>query len=648
MSYESTVIANGVDALWRLDEDVTSHGTLVDASGNGRHATCYTTAPSHVHGMASPIETDANSRAMNGFIGRYAPTGVADRRTGFAWQTWGYASPGAPRVLLCRSGHPSLSNSNIIFINSSGNSITARLRINGVSYDLTKSITANAWYYIVVVYTGSTILLYVNGVLADQETGVTGDMEVGSATEFRIGNFYDNVLTVWSSAGSDEVAIGPVLSAADVLENYEAALATLPLRATITINLGLELNTDQIVPTNLGFPHNYSQTFGDGQVPIVEELEYRTNVNQSEPDYQQRISARPHGALRSLEYHISPNSGGARSRFHGALYTPAQFYCVPVWSDFGLTTDVANSGTNTIPVDTTKRDYEALSYCGTCTDPQDPTTYQFFQISAVADAQLTLASNIGTTIPSGSIVFPARVASISEDSLAVKSFAADHEDTVIRFELIESELSTRRITAYTPSTTYLSTEVFTLETARVQWLDDRPYDLSRRIQGRGRDYQYAVDTGSPQTFPVRFLLTSRSALSDFYGWLDARQGKLNPLFVSSKESDYTVLARPSGATLTVRKAGFSFHYGRRHLEILKTDGTFSRLRLTAITDNGDGTETLTGASSFPLLADISKVSFLKFCTLAQDSIQIRYWKGGGNGVIAESTVSFRELLTSPA
>jgi hypothetical protein len=100
--------------------------------------------------------------------------------------------------------------------------------------------------------------------------------------------------------------------------------------------------------------------------------------------------------------------------------------------------------------------------------------------------------------------------------------------------------------------------------------------------------------------------------------------------------------------LTVKKAGFSFHHGRRDLEILKTDGTFSRVRLTAITDNLDGTETLTTSTSFPTFATISRVSFLKFCTLAQDTITVRYFKGGSNGaVIADCSLNMKELLTSP-
>src|SRR6185369_3600732 len=127
---------------------------------------------------------------------------------------------------------------------------------------------------------------------------------------------------------------------------------------------------------------------------------------------------------------------------------------------------------------------------------------------------------------------------------------------------------TRDITAYTPSTTYRSVELFSLDVAKVQFLDSRPYDIQRRIQSAGRDYQYGRDTGSPQTFPVRLLLTTRTQLSDFYGWLDARQGKQNPLWVSSKEKDLVPIS--AAGTLTVYATGFSLHHARRDVEFLKT------------------------------------------------------------------------------
>jgi hypothetical protein len=645
MSYQSEILADNPVFYARLD-DISGSAVMTDLSGFDNHGSFYSDA---VFGLASPIETDASSKAIGNHVGIVEIPN--ESLSAFTWEAWALHDGAVAAVAITRGGQIGLGSSNFLAINS-GNA-HAQISIAGSgSFNLVYALPSLAWYHLVVTRNGNVARLYINGVLRVEDTTLgLGDLSGFGFSVVPTANTYigtGQTADVFASHGMDEPAIYDyALSASRVLAHYEAALASLPLRATIVINLAVELNTDQIVPTDFGFPHNFSATFGDGNIPVTEELEYRTNVLQSEPDYQQRVSARPHGALRTLEYHLSPTSGAARARLQGELYTPGQFYCVPVWSDSGVLTAQATSGNNTLSLDTTKRDYEVGSYVGFCSDLQNPATYQFYKITAVADAQLTLDSDILTTVASGKPVFPARVASLSDDSFAVKSFAADHEDTVLRFELIESELSTRRITAYTPSTTYLSKEVFTLETAKVSFLDDRPYSIERRIQSHGRDYQFAKDTGSPQTFPVRFLLTTRAALSEFFGWLNARQGKLNPLFVSTKERDLIATARPTGTTLTVTRTGFSLHHGRRHLEITAVDGSTSRYRVTSIVSNG-ATETWSVDTPMPVFADIAKVSFLKYCTLAQDTIRIEYFKGGSNGaIIAQATVHLRELLTSP-
>jgi hypothetical protein len=641
MSYESEVLADNPVFYARLDDN--SGSTVMhDLSASGNDGSFYSDAG---FGLASPIETDASSKAISNHVGFVR---VEDESFGaFTWEAWGlHTATSIAGALITRGGQIGLSASNFLVINDSN--AAAQISVGGVSYSLSYSLgNAYAWYHLVVTRNGNVMRLYVNGVLVAERT----DLGLGDITGWGIPpdatnpNQYTYIGTgqtadVWHSAGTDEPAIyTTALTAARVLAHYEAAKASLPLRATIVINVSVELNTDQIQPVDLPFGHNYSQTFGSGSVPIVETLEFQTNTNKSEPDYEQRISARPHGPLRNFEYHLSPKSGAGRAQLQGLLYQPAQFYTLPIWRDVGTLTAQATAGDTTLSLDTTKRDYEVGSYVGLCTDPRDVFSYEFFQIVSVADGSLTLASTIGTTVASGSFVFPARVCSISDDTLSVHSYAADHEDAVIRFDVIESELSTRIATTYSPSITYRDIEVFSLEAAKVNFMDERPADLKRRIQAHGRDYQYAQDTGSPQIFPVRFLLTDRDALSQFYGWLNSRNGSLSPLWVSSKEQDLIVTAS-TGSTITVKRTGFSLHDARRDLEFLKTDGTLVRSRVTAIISSG-ATETWT--VSAPAFTDIARVSFLKFCVLSSDTVTLRHFKGG----ISECSLSFRELLTTP-
>lgn len=641
MSYESVVLSKNPFYFARLNE--LSGTSITDLSGNDYAGTFNSGV---VLGIASPIETDSGSTAAGlhvGIVTAPAPTG--------AWSMggWVYASSSQDVAVVARNGQFLLSGGNFLAWDHGAGRIRGFVSNSGAQVEVSYTPGAtNTWYRVLMTRNGSVVRLYVNAVLRDQDTGFSAAAMDGTWTSigtWKLGCLGDSGNLGNLGGAIDEIDLYDyALTAADEQEIYESALAVLPLRATIVLNFSVELTTDAIIPVDLPFSHNYSATFGDQNIPIVEELSWQTNVNQSEPDYQQRISARPHGPLRTLEYHLSPRAGAARARLQGALWTPGQFYCVPVWSDVGVLTGTATSGTNTLSLDTTLRDYEIGSYVGICSNTLDPNSYQFFQIAAISDSQLTLDQNIATTVASGSLVFPARVASISDDALSFTSFAANHEDVGLRFELLESELSTRRITEYTPSTTYKSIEVFSLESAKVPHLNERPFDLTRRIQARGRDYQYSVDTGSPQVFPVRFLLTSIAARSQFYGWLDARQGKLNPVWVSSKEKDFIPTARPTSTTLTVTKTGFSLHDARRDVEFLLTNGSYLRARVTNIQDNLNGTETFTFDQSVNPVAEISRASWLKFCTLASDKIKIQHWKGG----VSECGLNFKELLTSPA
>ena len=671
-TYSTTRLSKGPALYYRLDmAGLASNGdSIPDISGNDLHGALSYLNPHGSgplpYGYAPLIETDSSSHS---FFGHNYNIGADTEISRVSLASDALIEPSGDFTLdgwvkVPNAGMGNDSSDGTIKYHLFGKTGSCEIYIDhfdnlaGFMYDSAGTFfkvvcptdfAVNENYHVALVRNGNSLALYVNGFLKDAATVTSG-----LPTRNTGGIFFVHSTSITgdphgSECTYDEVAFQlDALGGNDILEIYEAGKAVLPLRATIIIRLNVGLNTDQVVPTDLGFPHNFSDTFGDGQIPIVEELSYKTNVNQSEPDYQQRVNARPHGAYRSFEYHLSPTGIGSRSRLQGVLYSPGEVYDVPLWRDSGLTTGVANSGTNTIPCDTTKRRYEVGSYCGACTDAQNPTTYQFFKIRAVSDTQLTLASNIGTTIPSGSIVFPSFLATLSDDSLAVKSYAADHEDMVLRFDALETELFTRDITAYTPATSYRSIEVFTLESAKVSFLDSRPYDISRRIQAMGRDYQYARDTGSPQSFPVRFLLTTRTALSDFYGWLDARQGRQNPLWVSSKEKDLTITATDiSNNFATVSpKTGFSFHHGRRDIEFLKTDGTLVHRRVTSVTDLGTSEKWQFDGSlgAIPDISAISKASFLKFCVLASDTIQIRHWRGS----VSECSINYRDLLTSPA
>lgn len=667
MSYQSEVLADLPALFFRLDQigAATNGDEIADLSGNDLHGTLSFSgaSPTQPYGYASPIETDPASRAFfcniispplsQGIISR-ASDPLIEPDGDLSLEIWVKPLHVVTSFVTKRKIFDGICFE--IRIDTQGALVGSLRDTGGTVWNVTapglgggQNERLGQWWHVVLVRQGATLALYVNGYLKASTTITSGLPTLDEPGEFRIhggasGGFQFYV---------DEVALyDHALSAARVLIHYEAAKNTLPLSATITVRVVVELDTDQVIPIDFPFTHNFAEAISGSPRPLVEHLSYATNVLQSEPDYQQRINAQPHHAERTLEYFVTPTSARARAMMQAVLWTPGQTYKLPIAKDWGALTAQATAGAGTLSLDTTLKDYEIGSYVVVWEDVREPWTAQFFLITSRTDSQLGITPNVGSTLPLGSTVMPSRLAILPEDTLSIDSHLIDRETAALQFEILSTELSSRRVTAYTPSETYLSIEVFRFERAKVEWVDPSPYQIARRQQGTGNsagnDYLRAIDTGSPQTVPIRVLLASEEAISEFYGWMDARQGKVNPVWVISEENDLEVIAR-TNTTITVSYIGYAARYNvhsaRRHIAFKKTDGSTVFKKITAAVDNGNGTETLSVASP-PAFADIVKASFLKFCT-APDQFELKYHRNG-TGFIGECEFVMTELLTTPA
>lgn len=88
------------------------------------------------------------------------------------------------------------------------------------------AMAINTWYHLVGTYNGSTIILYVNGVLNSQ-TSYTGTAASGG--EIRIARRWDDVANVASNFFSGDIAqlkiYNRALSSTEVLQNYNTTKA---------------------------------------------------------------------------------------------------------------------------------------------------------------------------------------------------------------------------------------------------------------------------------------------------------------------------------------------------------------------------------------------------------------------------------------
>jgi hypothetical protein len=686
-AYFDAVMADAPLAYYPLDRVGTAANgdEIEDISGNDYHATlCYRNASGSMepYGRATGIETSTASRGMWTFSDNNSH--VAGDLT-YAWnadndldldgdftlEAWckslsnvasasSYAffgKRGRFRLFRKHRGSPGAGEANFYFALSV-------VLTDATTYTVEAALPVfnNTYYHVVGGRTGTTIFIRINSAFLATATIPALDNAAASETALSltpcnppgdslfIGGVPFN--DVHNDTDLDECALYDyALGASRIEAHYQAAKLSLPLSATIKVRAAVSLDADQIIPVAFPYAHNYAKALGGQSVAIRETLDYSTLNNRSQPDYLQRIGAAPHGPERSLDYQVTLSTPNQRARYHAALFRPGQTYTVPVWTDWTELTAEGTGGASSLSLDTVKRDIEIGSYIGACSDPYDPRTYQFFKVGSRDDTSTTFSTGtIGTTLPDESPVFPARLMTL-EDAQPV-SHTRDRETWALTFRVLSTELSSRRVTAYTPTETYKSLERFTLSPATVEWLDEKGYQLQRR-QGGGDDFQEAVDTGSARTIPVRVLLTTRDELSEFYGWLDARQGKKNGLWVVTDEKDMEVTAR-TATTITITAidytSKYNLHHARRDIEFTKVDGTYVRRRITACVNNGNGTETLTMATGVPNLADIARVSFLRYCVCTSDTFELTFHRDLSEvgAHIVECSFSFTELLFSPA
>lgn len=656
LSYEATILSRtGLKLFHRMDE---ASGTVLhDTSPFATHGEIY--APTF--GIASPVETDPSSLAMSGSVGKtlIATAPQSDVRDNFSIEVFGYVLPPVQvSHLVTRNGQIGLGGGNWLAIDQGGGGIRFSLSVGGSDWEVNfNPPVVNRWYHIVGTRNGNVMRLYVNGVLVATRTDLpTGDIDVGGSPAWFFGSSQNQNL--WISAGIDEASIcSPALNATEVKQNYEAAVNRLLSSATIQVRVQVTLDTDAPEPLDFAFAHNWADPVSGSERVITEHLSWKTHANRSEPDYEQRVNARPHGPRRAVEYAITPTSALAKAAFQRLLWQPAQVFRLPIWTDWTPLTATANTSDTALDCDTTLRDFEVGGYCAIASDPYNPSNYQFFKITSRTDSQLGISPSVTTTVTDGFVV-PVRLARLPNEESSLESYVIDRETGALTFEILDTELSTRRVTTYTPVSTYQpnvlkpALEVFSLDSARFDILEQSPYAIRQRHLGTGlltgNDYYRGLDTATSSTIPVRVLIVSRETLSEFYGWLEARQGRQNPVWVASGENDLTLINKLSGTVLRT-ESGYAFynlHYGRRDVQITFSDGTVANRRITAVVDNGNGTEDITMAG-LPS-GVISKISWLRLC-VAPDSFELRFHRDltVTGGMVVECAWEFSELLTTP-
>ncbi len=401
------------------------------------------------------------------------------------------------------------------------------------------------------------------------------------------------------------------------------------------------------------WPHNWSED-------AIERLTWLTNVLVHRDGSEQRRQPRLY-PRRMLEYSVLPTSQLLQTRLDNFLWSNSDAaMLVPIWTDAQRLTTAATSGGNTVTVPTTTYDYDANGYVILWSSPS---SYEAVAIASLTSTTLTLEENLVSTWPVGTIVAPARLGRLTQQ-MPGRQIAHNVRPYSLVFEIDEASYSTNRITALSP-TQYLSRDTFEFPTVPTHTEASDDLDFSYEHTYPIIDAQtgaVALDTGARPTpytlVPYAQRFANRTQISEWLGFLDRRQGRRVPFWMPSWEKDFQPVTINNGVNGSIiytanGYAGWiNVASGRKDIAIIYLQqgqvyaaGHHQRVRITAATDNGNGTETINCPLNFVYDEDKAKirVSFLRYCRLESDAVEIA-WK---TNCIAFTRVAMREMYSVP-
>ena len=374
--------------------------------------------------------------------------------------------------------------------------------------------------------------------------------------------------------------------------------------------------------------------------PVVERLEWLTDVMESHAGFEQRVRLRA-GARRSFEYSALVGSDTERVKMENLLLSwQARVFGLPLWTDVALAANPIPAGATSISVTTANRDFAVGGLVGLVL----ATESEFAEITAVLPTSLTIKSPLDSTWPVGTKILPVQPARV-QNELGLTYLSDAIGRATVRFQLEDEWL----LPAATETLDYRGYPVLLTAT---NWTEDVDTDYARKLNeldfltGR-RAIDDLSGIGTVRR-THRWLISGRAAIAAFRSWLAARTGRLTPFWMPSFQSDLKVVS-PIGAfdsAITVENRAYAANVpaavGRRDVMIATTSGSRYYRRITGATALTPSTESIAidsvvGAALLP--EQIRHVSFMKLVRLDSDAIELAHHTDD----MAEVSISVRSI-----
>jgi hypothetical protein len=434
-----------------------------------------------------------------------------------------------------------------------------------------------------------------------------------------------------------------------------AALDSRIYQATVPTSGAAQINQDVLFAFLSGIAGADMQVTGsritlfsvapDWNEGMEESLEYLTDVLRAYSDNEQRRGLRqlPRRAMRYRALTLNArDAAGMESLIWGWQNQP---YGVPWWPDAQPLLSDVPIGSFVIPVDTADRQFAAG---GLVTIWVDEYTFEALSIESVAAHSVTVSSptQFAWKAGPGTRVMPIFLCRLPA-SIDVSRHSSEIDQVDLNF------IGEAGQTALAPTTSPAQFKGFDVLEIPPNW-ESTPLK---------RSYKRSMVTIDPKVGPIQVIDKGGTALvgQEFPWWLDThpsvtafrafilrRFGQLNPFWIPTWDQDLVlfqdVLSTDSG--IRIKSEFYSRFFfptpARRFIAFIPIDGSGNVYgKITAASDNGDGTENLSleAQPGKNFGKNSTMISFLTLARLDSDRVAIK-WSSSEH---AESILALQEV-----
>lgn len=363
------------------------------------------------------------------------------------------------------------------------------------------------------------------------------------------------------------------------------------------------------------------KTSANWQTPIIERLEFKTDVLLAYDGSEQRIALRQ-SPRRYFEFGFLVPTLLERQKLEAAISANgSQAWDLPIWTDSTPCTSAISHGDVVVYADTVGRDFVAG---GKALLLATNGNSLIINISTLTTTQLNLSSAVVGSWPIETAVIPLRTAYL-EQSQQISRFTGSAIYGVVRF--LCDDISTW------PTATETEYRDYPILTTPSNWSQDITTDYQRKMQivDFGVGGIYRDDESSLPVFiqSHHFVLDSRQKITDFRKFLYSRRGRLNALWIPTFMPDLSFVAL-SSVYLDVVNIDYTTLYNqsinRRDIRIEMTNGDIHYRRIVASAVISNSVERLTLNNTLPS-SDIEKISFMMLGRLDADAIELAWSYG---------------------